>query len=116
MSLTWHTCRHSLHLTHLVSQTVRGRVQCLLLAERQGQINTPDLLRSQIVGTKLRARCKRSHVSFACDLLRITVQMKTGATGCFACLNGELGRAESCKRKMKCDQVLVEEVNKYIEL
>ena len=49
--------------------------------------------------------------------------MKTGAAGCrqqylnegFACLNGEFGRAESCKRKMKCDQVLVEEVNKYIE-
>ena len=29
------------------------------------------------------------------------------------CLYGEFGRAESCKRKMKCDQVLVEEVNKY---
>ena len=50
--------------------------------------------------------------------------MKTGATGWrqqylnegFACLNGEFGRAESCEHKMKCDQVLVEEVNKYIEL
>ena len=50
--------------------------------------------------------------------------MKTGVTGWrqqylnegFACLNGEFGRAESCKLKMKCsDQVLVEEVNKYIE-
>ena len=43
--------------------------------------------------------------------------MKTGATGWrqqyvnegFACLNGESGRAESCKRKMKCDQVLMQE-------
>ena len=50
--------------------------------------------------------------------------MKTGATGWrqqyvnegFVCLNGEFGLSESCKHKMKCDQVLVEEVNKYIEL
>ena len=50
--------------------------------------------------------------------------MKTGATGWrqqylnegLVFLNGEFGRAESCKHKMKCDQVLEEEVNKYIEL
>ena len=50
--------------------------------------------------------------------------MKTGVTGWrqkyvnegFACLNGKFGQAESCKRKMKCDQVLVQEVNKYIQL
>ena len=50
--------------------------------------------------------------------------MKTGATGWrqqylnerFGCLNGEFGCAENCKHKMKCDLVLVEEVNKYIEL
>ena len=48
--------------------------------------------------------------------------MKTGATGWrqqylnegFACLNGEFGRAESCKCKKKCDQVLVERLTNIL--
>ena len=63
----------------------------------QLEVLGPDLLRSQIVGTKLRARCNRQQY------------LNEG----FACLNGEFGRVESCKRKMKCDMVLVEKVNKY---